>query len=242
MQQNTPKFDISDDQLKWAFSKSVYPEQLDALITISRKNFGWFVNHIPRCFEYPWCINQIGECNNKMILDFGAGISPLPIFLAESGASIITVDNHKTIRKIGQDPTNWNPWGFLDYSYINNRIKSFNLDLNELKLSEKSLDVVYSISVIEHIKAIERRRIWHGIYPWLKEKGFLILTIDLVLDTENIWNFSEGIPVEQIEKHGTLETVKKELSDEGFELLNCEFVRRVPKSRTDCVMLKLLKS
>lgn len=233
--------DIGEEKLRQALASSEYPDILLKLTNISRNQFGWFTKNASRIYEYPWLIKQIIEPKGKIILDIGAGITPLPIYLAENGAKIITVDNHKLIRKLNEDRSSWNEWGFLDYSTINENIKSTNTEIQKTIFSNNYFDYIYSISVIEHIKANIRKEIWKNVSKWIKKNGMLLLTVDLVKGTEKLWNFSEDKIVDDQDEHGNLKDLEIEICENGFELSKCDLIRNIVDSRVDSAFLTFRK-
>jgi hypothetical protein len=123
------------------------------IINIARKYFMWFTRHSPRLIEYPWVVSQIKDFSKKSFLEIGAGLSPLPLFLAEQGAFVITIDNSKIIRKTTDDPSTFNEWGYFDYSLLHKNIKSFNIEIDKINFPNNYFDYIFSVSVIEHIHA-----------------------------------------------------------------------------------------
>ena len=229
--------DIHEDTLQWAVSHSPSPEILLSLVKKSRKHFGWFTRQLTRAFEYPWILSQIKEFTGRHILDIGAGVSPLPLRLAELGSTVITIDGSSTVRRSDEDPGSWDEWGYLDYSGIDNSIRSVNEDIMVTRFEDNSLDFIYSISVIEHMPASIRRQLWSRITQWLKKEGALLMTVDLVPETEKLWNYCLGKVVEEEEKHGNLKELELELSEAGFKLKELEFLRNISGSRVDCAFL-----
>src|SRR5215210_5592570 len=68
----------------------------------------------------------------QRILDIGAGISPLPVWLARRGCFVHTVDGHR-ITRVLPATDDWNGWGFLDYHELDERITSHNCPIQEFK-------------------------------------------------------------------------------------------------------------
>lgn len=232
--------DIRDEDLNWVLERSEYPELLKTLVDASRGFFGWFTKHKPRAFEYPWVLREIGDPRGRAILDIGAGVSPLPLMLAEKGASVITVDYSQTIRR-GKKTVNWDEWGFFDYGDLNGNIKSFNQDILTLTLTDNSLDHAYSVSVIEHMPAATRKEIWKKVSQWTKSGGSLLLTIDIVPGTEQIWNYAQGEKIEDESIHGTFDDLERELEKTNFVVTNKKFIREIPESRVDIAILRCVK-
>lgn len=234
--------DITDEKLQSIMNSVTSQSILIKLVETSRQYFGWYTKHLPRVYEYPWIVAQLPIVKNKTILDIGAGVSPLPIFLANGGARIFTVDNSNYIRSLKDGSLGWNEWGFFDYSVLNPNVNSINKEILEVQFKDKFFDCVYSVSVIEHMKSSTRKQLWKKIRNWIKEDGSLLLTVDLIPETENLWNYCEGLVVEPVEHHGSLNDLKSEISAEGFSLKKCEFQRTIPDSRVDVSFLSFIKN
>jgi len=239
--QNLHKRDIPSEVLNKAFGQVNRPDLLQYLVDVSRYNFGFFTSHYPRVFEYSWLLEQLETEKKGNVLDIGAGVCPLPICLSENGLSVFTVDSHPITRE-KDNIADWNEWGFLDYSLFNKDIQSSNVDF--LKFNGAVLfDFIYSISVIEHIPGKGRRKIIQKASKLLRKGGKLLLTIDIIPNTNNFWNLSEDKEVEPMEQHGRIDSFKKELKANGFEVVEEHVQRNIPNSRTDVYYVKaILKS
>ncbi|MGI0011582.1 MAG: DUF4214 domain-containing protein [Nitrosopumilaceae archaeon] len=219
---------ITKNHIKLVFPSYDNSDILLQLINTSRRYFGWFTKHYPRLCEYPWIAKKMPQVRNKMILDIGTGISPMPLYLAENGAKVITVDNNKTVKKLNNNAS-WNEWGFLDYSELNQNITSINYDIERTDFPNNYFDYIYSVSVIEHIKASIRRIIWKKIGNWTKSEGILLLSLDLIRGTNNILNWGDhNVDIEEVDLHGSLRDIEKEIIGEGFELIDREIFRDFP--------------
>lgn len=217
--------------------QNINKDLLLEIITFSRNNFHWYTKHYPRLYEYPWLLEKLGrDLKDLKIADFGAGVTPLPLQLAQRDAKVFTVDKHEMKRDI-KTIEKANEWGFFDYSILDNNITSYNHALDSNTFEENSLDVWYSISVVEHMPAEIRRAIFKIMADTLKNEGRLFLTIDLIKDTQKLWNMIEGKIVEDEEEHGTLDGFVSELKDIGFEI-NEKKVYKMPKDeRVDIAMI-----
>ncbi len=205
------------------------------LIDFSREKIGFFPYSVIRTHEYMWFVDQLSRVNGKeVVLDVGAGVSCIPFKLAERGALVTTVDLHPTIRN-EQSRENWNEWGYLDYSQIDSRIKSFNVDMAKVKLGEM-FDIVYSISVIEHMPALMRRSVIKAMADHCKPGGRILLSLELIPETEELWNLSEDRQVDN-QDHGTIQDVKLELQQAGFKIEFEDILRGMRYSRTDVLYL-----
>jgi 2-polyprenyl-3-methyl-5-hydroxy-6-metoxy-1,4-benzoquinol methylase len=196
--------------------KEIDDELLFESVCFSRGLFGWYTKHLPRIYEYPWLLKEVGrDLNGITIADFGAGVTPLPVLLSMRGANVITVDNnemHRTLSSINKA----NEWGFFDYSTIDAGVQSINESLSTNTFQEKYIDIWYSISVVEHMPAEIRRDIFSIMFNTLKSNGKLLLTVDLIKKSKALWNKSGGQQVESPADHGTLDGIVLELESLGF--------------------------
>lgn len=132
-----------------------------------------------RIWEYPYVYYNIKkeiETKNKLArlnaIDFGSGVTFFPFSLAKLGININCIDIDpvcgKDIEKAKKE--------FKD-SAMN---VSFQLlENSKISFQDKSVDIVYSISVLEHIESFENPI--REIHRILKEDGLFILTYDLDL-------------------------------------------------------------
>lgn len=234
-------YDIGEGCLRAALDVSPFPDMLIDLVRISRKNFGWFTKQETRVFEIPWIVKEARNLMDLRIMDIGSGVSPLPLYFAEKGAKVTTVDSSHIIRRLSVDQESWDEWGFLDYSLLNKNIESFNDDILSKDFPGGYFDCIYSVSVIEHLPASARRRLWEKVSEWLKKDGRLLLTVDMVPESELLWNYCMGEVVEPHEEHGDLKGLEDELSSVGLDLKESELLRGVEHSRVDCAFLVFQK-
>jgi len=230
--------DITSEDLNFAFSEVKRPDLLQYLVDVSRKELGFYTSHYPRVFEYSWLLEELENETEATVLDIGAGVCPLPICLSEKGLKVTTVDSHTKIR-LEKDKADWNEWGFLDYSIFNKNITSKNINFSKYK-NFKRFDYIYSISVIEHMPSSIRIKVLQKAAKLLKKGGSILLTIDLIPNTENLWNLSEDKEVEPIDIHGTIKSLKQELNNCGFQITKEETQRNIKDSRTDVYYVKAI--
>lgn len=232
---NHNKNDINVLDLYRGILQSKTPQLLIDLVKESRELLTFFPKTTIRLNEYPWLANYLSAnrlIQNKLIVDLGAGVSILPIYLAEKGARVTTIDSHPNCTRKKSDILNWNEWGFLDYSMFSEKIKSLNTDASCARLDEK-VDIIYSISVIEHLPSNLRKKIIFNSSSLLKSGGLFLITMDLIPGKKRLWNLNEGKKVESNIYHGRLKTVLKEIENSDFKVISHEVERGVFKSRTD---------
>ena len=158
----------------------------------ARETTGFYPDHSPRLWEYPVVARLVIEHLDpgSRLVDVGAGVSPLAPFLSSQGYLVETVDPSE-IRREWSDHLEWNEWGFLDYSAADLASRSWNCTLDGLP-SEELFDGIYSVSVIEHIPAKARRSLLGDISKRTRTGGLVVLTIDLVPGTDDLWNYNRG--------------------------------------------------
>ena len=210
------------------------PAELQNLVAYSRAKIGFYPRTVIRTHEYPWFARQIGVCAGQRILDIGAGVCCLPFLFADRGAIVTTIDKHPS-QRISMPRDSWNEWGFLDYGAIDPRITSHNADMSRFGPSD-SFDIIYSVSVIEHMPATVRRAVIDRIAQQLRPGGQLLLSLDLCPGTTELWNMNEGQTVDA-ENHGTLADIIAELDSAGMQMVTDSTQRGMDQSRTDVAYL-----
>lgn len=233
--------DITAEALADALARSPTPEALRSLVDVSRRWFGWFTRHPSRAFEYPWVAERAGRLRSGHVVDVGAGISPVPLYLTLHGLRVTTVDNSDLIRDPAAGTSDWNEWGFLDYATLQPAIRSVHGDAADLDLPNGSCAAVFSISVLEHVPAATRRRMWPRFAEWLAPGGLLLLTVDLMPGTEHLWNRAAGREVESLDVHGDLDALTVELAAVGLVPAERVDLGGLPGMRTDVTMLEFTK-
>jgi 2-polyprenyl-3-methyl-5-hydroxy-6-metoxy-1,4-benzoquinol methylase len=225
-------------QLAQAIATSRWPELLVECVLVSRSVFGWYTKHLPRIFEYPWVLDRLGpSLQGQRIGDFGAGLSNLPLSLANRGATVATVDAHKRV-VTRASARHANEWGFFDYAAVHGSTESKNEELAAGSFPHRSFDVLYSVSVIEHMPAQERRALLDLFAVMLKPRGKLLLTVDLHKRSRDLWDLVEGKVVEPQELHGTMGSVLSELEGRGFTITYTEFIPLPYRERVDLGLIE----
>ncbi len=229
----------ANSHLPTYFEASKYPGTLSEIIRLSFDRLGFFTRHPPRAFEYPWIVEHIPKTSG-LVIDLGAGLSPVPFLLAERGAKVLTVDYSDMVRNVA-NKARWNEWGFLDYSQIDGRIESRNVDFSKLPIPQGCADVVYSVSVIEHMPAAIRRDVALTAARALRPGGLMVLTLDLMPRAYQLWNRDRGKVVESAQEHGTLNDFIHELWQAGIALNSLSIERALPGSGVDIACLTARK-
>jgi 2-polyprenyl-3-methyl-5-hydroxy-6-metoxy-1,4-benzoquinol methylase len=230
-------YDIDDVELARARAEAPRPDLLDELIATGRAVFGFFPNHYPYTLNYPWVLERLELLSpGARVLDVGAGVSPLPILLAQRGLRVDCVDNSPTSRTMPVT-AEWNEWGFFDYSTVDPHICSFRREAYEHE-SAQLYDRVYSVSVLAHMTRLDREKTVERVSEWLRPGGRLLLAIDLLPKSDFLWNRSEGVEVEPLIDHGTVDDLLASLERAGLRVTERRVRRAVHASRTDLLFVE----
>lgn len=207
-------------------------------VVVSRRELGFFPKHLPRCIEYPWLLKRVRalERTGLQIVDVGAGVNVLPILLHDDGHCLTTIDSHPVTRA-GAERSGWNEWGFLDYGALREGICSIRAPYEQADLP-LGCDVVYSISVIEHLKADMRREWIARMASQIRSGGKLFLTVDIQPLSRDLWPFSEGTMVEGPDQHGSLDDLLDELESGGFSIDGATVADWLPMCRVGVALVE----
>jgi hypothetical protein len=213
-----------------------------ALLTMrlaARTSTGFYPDHSPRLWEYPVVARLVTEhlAPGSRVVDVGAGVSPLTPYLSSRGYLVETVDP-SPIRRDWSDHLEWNEWHFLDYEAAGLASRSWNCTLDRIP-SRPFFDGAYSVSVIEHVPAEQRRTLLADISARTRIGALVVLTIDLQPGTDDLWNYNLGVQVDDPSIHGTLQSVIEECATVGLELLYEERVRDWPVTHVEIGLLAL---
>lgn len=244
--------ELRDDQTKQAIRRDIndalvekvvayyapeYSELIHNLVSYSRLILGFFPGQASYLINYSWIFTRLlSHSRRSAVLDAGTGISLLPFLLSEKGYKLTTVDNSHIERSLPLTPDS-NEWGYLDYGRYNSKLTSFRESIQQ-HLAFNSYDVVYSICVISHVPAIERRDIFKAVAKCLTLNGRFYLALDLIPGSDFIWNYSAGTQVESPFEHGTIYDVFDELTQHKFSILGKQLVRSLPDSLTDQLLIE----
>jgi len=222
--------DLPQEELDRALAMVERPDLLRQLVHLSRSAFGVHTRHYPHTINYPWAVSRLEDLPaGSRLLEIGAGVNPLPLFLARKGMFVDCVDSSDFTRTLppGED---WNEWGFFDYGALHANLVSYNVSTTAFVPSH-SYDAIYSISVIALMPTPVREATLRLCRTWLKPGARLVLAIDLIAGTETLWN--RGGSDETPEQHGTWRDVEAQLQSLGFGILESRIERGIRHSPVD---------
>src|SRR5262249_11098171 len=228
--------DISPENLEFAMGTAGRPDLLRELVDHSRWAFGFFTSSFHHTINYPWAAAHLESLTEgTRALEIGAGLNPLPLFLAKRGVLVDCVDASSNTRT-PPPADDWNEWGYFDYSTLHPRLASYHCDIIDF-IPSYLFDVIYSICVIAHMPRTTREETLRCCRKWLKPSGTLLLAIDLIPATDFLWNRGGGSIRARLE-HGTMDDVMSQLLELGFVTAEQTVVRNVPRhSRTELLFI-----
>lgn len=145
--------------------------------------FGFQANNSTRRFEYPWAYHAVPIRAGMVAVDLGGGVSGFPFTIASAGASVVNVDPFLDYGS-SVDYCDVDPALLIDRLNQVQRtaVRLVRRDLVGAALPAGSVDVVYCISMLEHLGPEARAEALGEVGRILKPGGHLVLTVDLFLD------------------------------------------------------------
>jgi SAM-dependent methyltransferase len=142
--------------------------------------FAFMVGCPTRAFEYPWAFHAAPLRRGLVAADLGGSLAGFQFVLARHGLEVHNVDPGEAATGLGWPVT---------AAKIDALNRAFGTDvtlhpcrLEEAGLRDESVDLVYAISVIEHIPPEEIGGLMREIRRILRPGGAAVLTVDLFFD------------------------------------------------------------
>ena len=144
--------------------------------------FAFQSNSVTRRFEYPWAYHAVELRRDMDVVELGGGLSGFQFVLARLGLNVTNVDPGDEEAKFGW-PVDERRIRRLNRAFRTN-VQLVASTLRQASIPDKSTDIVYSISTIEHIPPHELPSLMVDIRRILRPGGYAVLTVDLFLDLE----------------------------------------------------------
>ena len=177
----------------------------------SRGPFAWQANNGTRAFEYPWVYQQIRARGRGLrIAEVGGGLAGLQFVLAAEGDHVVNIDPGLAARGKG--------WELSAETHerlcriFRAPVQLINGTIDTAAIPERSLDVLVSVSALEHFAADDLAAFAERAARLLKPTGVAVLTIDLFLD---VVPFSR----KPANEYGRNVDVRQQLLDAGLTLV-----------------------
>ena len=165
-------------------------------------------NSITRRFEYPWAYHAVPLRPGMRAVEIGGSLAGLQFILSKEGIRMINVDPGE--RAAHGWPVNQESIGRLNQAFGTD-VELRNCYIEEAGLEEASVDLVYSISTIEHIPLELLPSILAEVNRILVPGGRFVLTVDLFLDLEPFSYETENITGRNVDVQWLVETSGLEL-------------------------------
>jgi SAM-dependent methyltransferase len=144
--------------------------------------FGAQRNSTTRVIEFPWAFHAVKVSSGLRALEVGGALSGFQFALSASGASVINVDPFVRFGEGSEQPSDpeyahrqMNTWFGTDVRLIRS-------DISKAGITSGSMDVIYSISTVEHMPSDEITHLLQEARRILRPGGRMVLTVDLFLD------------------------------------------------------------
>ena len=221
-----------------AWKRAILNEQQisDRLAAISDKSFGSRDEYPLSRIMHRWAAAYLQHLGpGSRVLDIGAGISPVPLFLAEQGAVVECVDKSPAKRTF-PNTDDWNGWGFLDYGRLHPNITAYNCGIEEFGFAAL-YDAIYSVGCLAHLPRHVREDTFARCRDRLLPGGITLHAIDVIRSSDFLWNRCEGREFEAPVRHGTVGDVADQLASLGFHINEYRIIRSIPDARTDLLLI-----
>ncbi|MDD2941952.1 MAG: methyltransferase domain-containing protein [bacterium] len=144
--------------------------------------FSYQPNNDTRTVEYPWAYFQSGIKAGQTAVDLGGGFSGFPFVLSKCGVDVTVVDpflDYGPDRHYDRTP--------LEVACELNRLFQTDVKykvcgLPQAEFISESLDVIFSVSVIEHLPKAVLDETLVEVKRILKVGGLFVFTVDMFLD------------------------------------------------------------
>jgi SAM-dependent methyltransferase len=143
--------------------------------------YAWQPNNSTRRFEYPWVYEQVRACGDGLVVaDVGASLAGMQFTLASEGYQVHAVDPAMAATGRGWelDPAFH---AFLCRAY-DAPVTLHPTTLDGAGLPEASVDVLLSVSTLEHFGSGDFAAFAESARRVLKPGAAVVLTVDLFLD------------------------------------------------------------
>jgi SAM-dependent methyltransferase len=159
--------------------QAIFQEKATALLS---KDYPWPrdpLYNFSRVWEYPYIFHHILKLKDEgligmdaRIVDLGSGVTFFPFCISKLGFNVICLDNDPVCER--------NMQGAIKALALDNAHLCFKLSSDKaIPLTDKSADIIYCISVLEHVNEFEP--LIDEMARILVDGGFLLLTIDIDL-------------------------------------------------------------
>lgn len=194
-------------------------------------------NNSTRRFEYPWTFHAADLSRPRTIVELGGSLAGPQFVLGRLGHRVINVDPGLEAAGLGwpvdqASISRLNRWFGTD-------VRLINTTLDRAGLADGSVDVMFSISVLEHLTPEELTAVMRHAGRCLRPGGRFIITLDLFL---NLAPFTSRTKNE----YGMNQDVRRMAAESGLTLVHgkpaelhgyAEFDPQAILSRLECYLI-----
>lgn len=167
-------------------------------------------NNSTRAFEYPWAVHAAALDRPADIVELGGSLAGLQFVLARQGHRVVNVDPGLEAGGLGW-PVDQSSIARLN-AWFGTGVRLVNTTLDRAALADASVDVIFSISVLEHLTDAELDAVMREARRILRPGGRFVVTLDLFLNLE-------PFTARRRNEYGTNKNVLRMVETSGLELV-----------------------
>ena len=183
----------------------------------ARGPFAWQPNNSTRAFEYPWTYERVRARGSRLrVAEVGGGLAGLQFVLASEGDQVVNVDPGLKARGKG--------WELSREAHerlcrvFHAQVELMDATIDSVAIPEHSLDVLVSVSALEHFAPEDLKAFAEHASRLLKPTGVVVLTVDLFLDLapfsrKTVNEYGRNIDIRQLLADAKLDLIEGERSE-----------------------------
>lgn len=148
----------------------------------ARGPFSIQANSTTRTYEYPWAYYAADLSKPRKVAEIGGSLSGFQFVLSKEGHEVVNVDPGMEAAGLGW-PSDAESIRKLN-SWFNTNVQFMQCTIGKANLSSSHYDIIYSISVLEHLPEADIQEVMEHAYRCLKPKGLFVITLDLFINLE----------------------------------------------------------
>lgn len=137
-------------------------------------------NNTTRRYEYPWAWHAADLSSPKTIVEIGGSLAGFQFILSAEGHRVINVDPGMEAEGLGWEVTP-ETLGRLN-KWFGTTVELRNTTLDKAGIDDNSVDLMFSISVLEHLTHDELKKVMNHAERILRPRGQFVITMDLFIN------------------------------------------------------------
>ena len=236
-QKMTPSLEAHARMLQDCARLSDHPIFQRHMMDITRRQFGFFTQSYIKALEMPWLAARVRDkLSGTHVLDMGSGLSPVPFFLSDHGATVDTVDNSALICT-PSNRADWRENGFFDYGRVSAKIRSTQGDILSYTPKDR-FAIICGLGLLHQLDAGTRRAVIQRCATWLTPGGHLYLSLHLIPGTDWLWPKKADGSIAAKETHGHATGVLRALAAAGFAIVHQQRYQALPNTAQDLMLVE----